>query len=61
MPGFKDTTLKGTSEIPVGTYLKRKNNNPERETSFLVIRKVGSYRRGMQLNSDQLTSKRSAL
>ena len=50
MPGFKDTTLKGKSEIPVGNYLKGKNNNPERESPFLVIRKVGSYRRSIQLN-----------
>lgn len=61
VPGFRDTTLKGRSEIPVGNYLKRKNNNLERENPFQVIRKVGFSRRSIQLNSAQLTSKGCAL
>lgn len=53
--------MKGRLENPVGNYLKRKKNNPERENPSLVLRKAGSYRRGIQLNSAQLTSKECAL
>lgn len=60
-PGFRYATLKGRSNIPVGNYFKRKNNNPERENPSLVLRKAGSYMRGIQLNSAQLAREGCAL
>lgn len=61
MSGFRVTKLEERSETLMGNYFKGKNSSLERESSSLILKKVRSHRKGIEMNSAQLTSKECAL